>query len=289
MSKGLSVCESYVNDHRSYAAEGSRRGASNNPERLVRSRLLKVRSRCRAALRTPIERFSMSGECHGFTCMYEPTGLNRRRRSGAPRRLTLRSRGLGVPSVRWEPLCVWTAGVWRKPPSNVDILTWERSRWGEMLVVRGELRAGAGRYEEAIEDFDRALALAGKSQKERALYGRLSCRASGGCRRSVSRAAGLSFDVSRRAPRRRAPAERAGPVSAGAPASRRWRPAVAILGAWFAGQAACGRHFLNVGAQHSPDAGSAMSLVGDAAGDVDSGAGDADSGEGAADSGAANA
>ena len=50
-------------------------------------------------------------------------------------------------------------------------------RAAEMLVVRGELRAGAGRYQEAIEDFERALGLAaGSSLKERALYGRLSCR-----------------------------------------------------------------------------------------------------------------
>src|SRR4029077_20709645 len=54
-------------------------------------------------------------------------------------------------------------------------------RAAEMRVVRGELRAGVGRYEEAIDDFDRALALpAGKSLEERALYGRLSCRARAG-------------------------------------------------------------------------------------------------------------
>ncbi len=60
----------------------------------------------------------------------------------------------------------------------------------EMLVVRGELRAGVGRYEEAIDDFDRALALAaGRSLEQRALYGRLSCRARAGD------AAGASQDL----------------------------------------------------------------------------------------------
>jgi tetratricopeptide (TPR) repeat protein len=63
-------------------------------------------------------------------------------------------------------------------------------RAAEMLVVRGELRAGVGRYEEAIDDFDRALALpAGRSLEERALYGRLSCRA------RVGDAAGASQDL----------------------------------------------------------------------------------------------
>jgi tetratricopeptide (TPR) repeat protein len=69
-------------------------------------------------------------------------------------------------------------------------------RAAEVLVLRGELRAGAGRYQEAIEDFDRAAALAGNRQlpqlqqlRERALYGRLSCRARSGD------AAGSSRDV----------------------------------------------------------------------------------------------
>jgi tetratricopeptide (TPR) repeat protein len=50
-------------------------------------------------------------------------------------------------------------------------------RAAELLVLRGELRAGAGRHREAIRDFDRALARQpGERLAERALYGRASCR-----------------------------------------------------------------------------------------------------------------
>jgi len=47
----------------------------------------------------------------------------------------------------------------------------------ELLVLRGELRAAAGRHRDAIRDFDRALAGPGSGRLyERALYGRASCR-----------------------------------------------------------------------------------------------------------------
>jgi regulator of sirC expression with transglutaminase-like and TPR domain len=45
-------------------------------------------------------------------------------------------------------------------------------------VLRGELRAGAGRLAPAIQDFDAVLALGGHDELAgRALYGRGSCRA----------------------------------------------------------------------------------------------------------------
>jgi tetratricopeptide (TPR) repeat protein len=53
-------------------------------------------------------------------------------------------------------------------------------RAAELLVVRGELRAGAGRCGEAIADFQRAEAMvaAGAARlRERALYGQASCHA----------------------------------------------------------------------------------------------------------------
>jgi TolA-binding protein len=47
----------------------------------------------------------------------------------------------------------------------------------EMLVLRGELRANAGRHRDAIGDFDRALsARLGRALRERALYARASSR-----------------------------------------------------------------------------------------------------------------
>jgi hypothetical protein len=53
-------------------------------------------------------------------------------------------------------------------------------RAAEMLVVRGELRAGAGRCGEAIADFERARAMVAAVAarlRERALYGQASCHA----------------------------------------------------------------------------------------------------------------
>jgi len=54
----------------------------------------------------------------------------------------------------------------------------ELPRAGERLVVRGELRAGAGRWPEASEDFDRALSRVSGSPAwyERALWGRAVAR-----------------------------------------------------------------------------------------------------------------
>jgi hypothetical protein len=47
----------------------------------------------------------------------------------------------------------------------------------EVLVLRGELRANAGRQQDALADFDGALSShLGRSLRERALYGRASCR-----------------------------------------------------------------------------------------------------------------
>jgi tetratricopeptide (TPR) repeat protein len=59
---------------------------------------------------------------------------------------------------------------------RVPAATLDRS--AALRVLRGELRAGAGRLAPAIQDFDAALALGGGDELAgRALYGRGSCRA----------------------------------------------------------------------------------------------------------------
>jgi len=56
-------------------------------------------------------------------------------------------------------------------------------RAAELLVLRGELRASAGRDREAVADFSRSLAgRAAPALRERALYGRASCRSRTGDR-----------------------------------------------------------------------------------------------------------
>jgi tetratricopeptide (TPR) repeat protein len=68
---------------------------------------------------------------------------------------------------------------WRSQALRVlDSMVGERSPRGHDLgVLRGELRAQAGRYRDAITDFDRCAsdASCGAQLEERALFGRASC------------------------------------------------------------------------------------------------------------------
>jgi hypothetical protein len=60
----------------------------------------------------------------------------------------------------------------------LDSMDTSGPRASEVLVLRGELRSNAGRQREALADFARALATRlARSLRERAIYGRASCRA----------------------------------------------------------------------------------------------------------------
>jgi tetratricopeptide (TPR) repeat protein len=88
----------------------------------------------------------------------------------------------------------------------IEALPAERGRERERAVVRGELRAGLGRWPQALVDFDYVLAAAiADESDERALRGRAACRA------HLGDTAGARADLQRYL-QRHADAPRAGEV-----------------------------------------------------------------------------
>jgi tetratricopeptide (TPR) repeat protein len=78
-------------------------------------------------------------------------------------------------------------GNWVAALDLLDHALDERALSPELRVLRGELRAGAGRCAEATQDLDRALTGSGPGRlAERALYARASCRAQLGDRAAAT-------------------------------------------------------------------------------------------------------